>query len=286
MSEEAALSADGFGRRYGRRGPWAVRGLSVAIPKGSITALVGPNGAGKSTLIRTWMGFERPDEGTVRIQGIDPQARRAEAVASIAYVPQGTALYAAWTIDDHFRMVESYRPQFDHEIAVRRVRGLGLDPARRVSQLSGGERAQVALTIALAIGAPILLLDEPMANLDPLARRAFLGTLKEGAQGSGATVVLTSHVVADVEEVCDALMILSHGRLLLWASVDAARARHTTVPAGNLEGIEPVSTFAGPTGERLALVRAAPARGKEATLEEVVLGYLASTTVSSAASDH
>jgi len=273
---EVALAADKFGRRYRRGGPWAVRDVTLSVPPGSITALVGPNGAGKSTLIRSWMGFERPDEGAVLVRGVDPRRRRAEAIASIGYVPQSTALYQGLTINDHIRLVKSYRPGFDRPAAVRRLEGLGLALPRSTSQLSGGEKAQVALTLALAMGVPILLLDEPLASLDPLARRDFLGMLTEDVQHSGATVVLSSHIVTDVEQACDALIVLSQGRLVLHDTIAGVRAQHVTVPAGALDGREPVSTFAGPTGKRLALVRMPAPPGQEATLEEVVLGYLSS----------
>ena len=273
-----ALSADGFGRRYGRRGRWAVRDLSLEIPAGSITALVGPNGAGKSTLIRTWLGFERPDEGMVQVQGIDPQRRRAEAVRLIGYVPQSTALYAALTIDDHFRMAKSYRPGFDHDWAAQRIAWLGVERGRQISSLSGGEKAQVALTMALALRTPVLLLDEPMASLDPLARREFIATLHDGARQSGATVVLSSHIVTDVEEACDALVVLSHGRLLLHDTITAVRAQHVALAAVSVDTPGTVGTFAGPTGGRVALVRRPAPPGQEATLEEVVLGYLGSAT--------
>lgn len=248
--------------------------MTLSIPAGSVTALVGPNGAGKSTLIRSWMGFEWPDEGRVLVRGLDPRRRRAEAISSIGYVPQASALYPSLTIDDHLRMVKSYRSGFDRPAAVQRIRGLGLDVSKRTSQLSGGERAQVALTIALSIGAPILLLDEPLASLDPLARREFLRMLTDDARRSGATVILSSHIVTDVEEACSALIVLSQGRLLLHDSIDSVRRQHVALPAGDLDGVEPVSTFAGPTGARLALVRAPAPPGREASLEEVVLGYL------------
>lgn len=273
---ESALAAEGFGRRYGRRGPWAARDVSLTLPRSSITALVGPNGAGKSTLIRSWLGFEQPDEGRVLVQGVDPRERRSTAVNSIGYVSQTTALYSAWTIDDHFAMVRSYRPTFETRWATHRVESLGLDRGRLVSRLSGGERAQVSLTIALAMRTPILLLDEPMANLDPLARRDFLATLSEAARTSGATVILSSHIVTDVEQACDSLVILSHGRLLLHDKIVTARAEHVAIPVAELNGAEPVSVFSGPTGERVALVRRSAPRGKEASLEEVVLGYLGS----------
>lgn len=275
---ELGLAAEGLGRRYRRQGPWAVRDLTFSVPAGSVTALVGPNGAGKSTLIRSWMGFERPDEGTALVGSVDPQRRRDRAIASIGYVAQSNALYRAWTIDDHFRWVAGYRASFDRVLATQRIGRLGLDLSRKVAELSGGEKAQVALTIALSLRAPFLLLDEPTASLDPLARREFLAMVVDDVRQSGATVVLSSHVINDIEQACDSVIVLSHGRLLLHDRIEAARSRHIALPVASLDGVEPIATFTGPKGEPLALVGAASDPGQEATLEEIVLGYLATAT--------
>ncbi len=271
----AALNADRFGRRYSREGPWAVRDVTFSVPAGSITGLVGPNGAGKSTLIRSWIGFERPDEGRVMAGGIDPQKDRVRAIAAVAYMPQANALYRQWTIDEHFRWVKTYRRGFDYQGATKRVGDLGLSLSRPVSGLSGGEKAQVAVTIALSLRTPILLLDEPMASLDPLARRQFLAMVGDDVRRAGSTVILSSHVIADLEQICDSILVLSAGRLLLEGQLEAIRGEHMTVPAATLDGREPISTFVGPTGENLALLRASGPTERHATLEEIVFGYLA-----------
>lgn len=230
------------------------------------------------------MGFERPDEGTARVGSFDPQRQRASVIGSIGYLSQSNALYRAWTIDDHFKWVRTYRPGFDHSAAVGRVHGLGLHESRRISELSGGERAQVALTIALALRPPFLLLDEPTASLDPLARRAFLSMLVEDARNSGSTVILSSHVITDVEQACDSVIVLSHGRLLLHDTIGRARERHVTIPVAALDGADPVATFIGTSGEQLALVRVEARPHAPATLEEIVLGYLATASPQSARS--
>lgn len=271
----AALVAEGLGRRYRRRGPWALRGVTLRIRPGSITALVGPNGAGKTTLIRCWIGFERPDEGRVLVLGRDPQRRRGEVVASVGYVAQSNSLYRDFTIEDHLRLVESYRGSFDRLGARQRLRSIGLEPGRRISDLSAGERSKVALAIALSLRAPVLLLDEPMANLDPLARREFLRLLLDEVQHEGTTVILSSHIVTDVEEGCSDLIVLSRGRVLLHDSIEAARRGHMVLPASRLDGSATVGTFVGPGGELLSLVRSPAPPGSEASLEGVVLGYLA-----------
>lgn len=204
-----ALSAEQFGRRYRRRGTWAVRDLDLQIPPGSITALVGPNGAGKSTLIRSWMGFERPDEGRVFVEGLDVVRNRAKAVERLGYVPQASALYRDLSVADHFALALSYRAEFDRRAARQRVTDAGVTENRRVGELSGGEQAQVALALALSTRAPVLLLDEPLASLDPLARREFLAVLVDDVRSSGRTALLSSHIVTDIQQACDWLVVLS-----------------------------------------------------------------------------
>jgi len=271
---DSPLVAEGFGRRYRRTRPWAVRDVSLAVPAGSITALVGANGAGKSTMIRACLGFERPDEGRLLVFGIDPRRDRTRAVNSVAYVPQGASLYRSLTIRDHFDLARGARPSFDSAYALGRVRAAGLSPERRISELSGGEGAQVALALALGTRAELLLLDEPLASLDPLARRDFLNALVDDVRGRGATALLSSHIVTDVEQACDRLVVLADGRLVLDAAVVMARAELRTVLASELGGRVAIGTFAGQAGEPLALVRDASV-GRAASLEEIVLGHLA-----------
>jgi ABC-2 type transport system ATP-binding protein len=272
---ESPLVADRFGRRYRQNRPWAVRDLSLAIPAGSITALVGPNGAGKSTLIRACLAFERPDEGRLVVNGFDPQRSRAAAVDTVGYVPQGIALYRNLTIGDHFDFARIARRAFDRAYALRRITAVGLTENRPVGDLSGGEQAQVALALALGTRAPLFLLDEPLANLDPLARRDFLTALVADVRADGATAVLSSHIVTDVEQACDRLVVLAGGRLVLDIGVADARAAHRTISADELQGRAAIGAFTGPRGEDLALIRDG-AVGREASLEEIVLGYLAS----------
>jgi ABC-2 type transport system ATP-binding protein len=263
-----------FGRRYRRSRPWAVRHVSLSVPEGTITALVGPNGAGKSTLIRACLGFEQPDEGRILVLGVDPQRDRAAAVRSIGYVPQSASLYRNLTVGDHFTMACVARASFDRELAHRRALAAGLTESRAVGHLSGGEQAQVALALALGTRAPLLLLDEPLASLDPLARRDFLTTLKADLRARGATALLSSHIVTDVEQVCDRIVVLAEGRLTLDASVAAARERFRTVPIADINRQTPIGTFPGPDGALLALV-SDQSVGRPASLEEIVLGHLA-----------
>jgi ABC-2 type transport system ATP-binding protein len=283
----AVLEAHGFGKRYRRR-TWALRGVDLTVPDGSITALVGPNGSGKSTLIRSWIGFERATEGHLSTGGVDPQRDRASAVAQVGYVPQSPSLYRDLSVNDHIELAASLRQGFDRSMAARYVERLSIPLTTRAGELSGGEAAQVGLALALATRARILLLDEPLASLDPLARREFLHLMVEAVRAVGATALLSSHVITDIEQACDRLIVLGKGHTLLDLSIGEALAHHrivegTAADASALAGGDAViGTFPAPDGEPLALVRvpavadvAVSPLGREATLEEVVIGHLA-----------
>lgn len=276
----AILETHGIGKRYGRRRPWALRGLDLAVPDGSVTALVGPNGSGKSTLLKAWVGFERPTEGRLSVAGIDPWRRPREAILKIGYVPQAPSLYRELTVEDHVRLAKTLRPGFDAALARARLADLDIPASSRADELSGGQQAQVGLALALGTRAPVLLLDEPLASLDPLARREFLGVLVDAVRAHGATALLSSHVITDIEQACDHLVVLGGGRLLLDLSIAGAIAAHrvldTLAPGWDAAAHDVVGIFPGPSAERLALVRDPDGSvGRTATLEEVVLGHLA-----------
>jgi ABC-2 type transport system ATP-binding protein len=280
MNEAVALEARGVAKRYGR-GALALDGLDLAVPAGRITALVGPNGAGKSTLMKAWVGFERPTRGEVRVMGFDPFRARAQALSRIGYVPQATTLYRELTVADHVAYAETMRHRFDRRQATRRLHQLAIPLTRRCGELSGGQQAQVALALALATDADVLILDEPLASLDPLARREFLYVLTDAIKGTGRTAVLSTHIVTDIEQACDNLVVLSAGRKLLDRSIADAVADHFVVVGAGLETRDAaVGSFYDPRG-LLSLMDAGagdhrPAGGRTATLEEIVLGYLAS----------
>ncbi len=272
---EVVLSTRDLAKRY-RRGVWALAGIDLDIPAGGITALVGPNAAGKSTLIKTWVGFERPTRGSVSVKGTDPWRDRSGALAHLGYVPQSPALYDGLSVSDHLDLAVQLRPGFDRASARERLDQLGIPLDAGARSLSGGQQSQVALALALGTRASILLLDEPLASLDPLARREFLHVLTDAVRTDGATALLSSHIVTDVEQACDRLIVLGVGRVLLQETVTDALTSHRIGPAEEAAG-KVVSTFLGPAGERLALARSTQDdRLRPATLEEVVLGYLAS----------
>jgi ABC-2 type transport system ATP-binding protein len=195
-------------------------------------------------------------------------------VGNVGYVPQAASLYRGLTVADHLTIAVAARPTFDRKSAIVQVAAAGLAPKRVVGELSGGEQAQVALALALGTRAELLLLDEPLASLDPLARRDFLARLVVDVRERGATAVLSSHIVGDVEQVCDRLVVLGYGRVILESSIELAKTGHSTIRASELAGQDAVGFFSGPHGEELALVRSAA--GGNATLEEIVLGHLAS----------
>lgn len=277
-ADRPVLRASALSKRYGR-GTWALRDIDLDVPSGGITALIGPNAAGKSTLLKTWVGFERPTHGDVAVMGIDPWRNRARALKHLAYVAQRPALYSELTADEHLELARHLRAGFDRAAARQRLKQLAIPAGQTAGQLSGGQQAQLSLAVALGTHADVLLLDEPLASLDPLARREFLRVLREAVASDGSTALLSSHVVSDVVEGCDRLMVLGVGRLLLHAAIADALEQHVVsgsqsadeAPSSNL-----VSVFAGPNGEQLALLRAASPRGDErpATLEEIVVGYL------------
>jgi ABC-2 type transport system ATP-binding protein len=213
----AVLEARGLTKLYGRHR--ALSDCTLDIPPGRVVGLVGPNGAGKTTLLQLAVGMLAPTAGTITVLGGRP-ASGAEQLAKVGFVAQDTPTYANLTVADHLRLGRHLNPRWDDEVAQRRVDQLGLDRRRPAAKLSGGQRAQLALTLAIAKRPELLVLDEPVAALDPLARREFLQSLMEFAADSGAGVILSSHLVADLERVCDYLIVLADSRVLVAGDVE------------------------------------------------------------------
>ena len=272
---ETVLEAIGLSKRYRRGGPWALHEVDLTIPRGTVTALVGPNGAGKSTLIRSWMGYERPTSGSVRVGGIDPRVDSVGALRQLGYVSQSTALYRGLTVADHLVLAAGLRQGFDTDMARARLEQLGIPSNQRAGSLSGGQAAQVALCLALGTNAPVLLLDEPLAALDPLARHDFLNIALSTVRERGATVLLSSHIVSDVEAICDRLVVVGQGRVTLQAPIVDALAEHRLVPDGTAPPGSLVARFAKPGGQPSALIRSTDPALPVPSLEELVMGYLA-----------
>jgi ABC-type multidrug transport system ATPase subunit len=220
---DTALETDQLGKRYGDT--WALRDCSLRLPTGRVAALVGPNGAGKSTLLHLAVGLLRPDAGSVRVFGETPYDN-TDALAEIGFVAQDTPLYRDFTPAELITMGAKLNRRWDATVARTRLADLGIPPNKRVGKLSGGQRAQVALALALAKQPRLLLLDEPVASLDPLARREFLQALMGSVADSGTTVLLSSHLLADLERVCDYLIVLVDSRVRVAGEVEQLLATH------------------------------------------------------------
>jgi ABC-2 type transport system ATP-binding protein len=217
------IETEGLGKRYGRK--WALTECTLEIPAGHVVGLVGPNGAGKSTLLNLAVGLLAPSAGTMRVLGAPP-ALDATQLGRVGFVAQDTPVFSALSVLDHLKLGGHLNPRWDRAVAANRIDQLGLDPAQRAGKLSGGQRAQLALTLAVAKWPELLILDEPVASLDPLARREFLQILMETVADQQVSVILSSHLVADLERVCDYLIVLVESRVQLAGPVDALLASH------------------------------------------------------------
>ncbi len=277
-----AVETRGLTKRYRR--VTALSDCSVAVPEGRISALVGSNGAGKTTLLRLLAGLARPTSGQAAILGGAPRQDPA-FLAEIGFLAQEIPLYRRLTAEDHIRVGAHMNPRWDSESVRDRLHGLNIPLNAAVGTLSGGQRAQVALALTLAKRPKVLLLDEPVAALDPLARRHFLGTLADAVARGGLTVILSSHLVADIERVCDHLILLSASRVQICGDIDAMLAEHrvlvgprkdTTAIARDHRIVQTDHTARQTT----MLVRlngpvADPAwEAAEVSLEELVLAYM------------
>lgn len=278
----AVIEASGLGKRYGRR--WALRDCTLSVPAGRVVGLVGPNGAGKTTLLQLAVGLLTPTSGAITVLGGRPADGPAQ-LGRVGFVAQDTPVYAGLSVAGHLRMGAWLNPAWDGELAERRIRQLGLDPGQRGGSLSGGQRTQLALTLAIAKRPELLLLDEPVASLDPLARREFLQGLMEVVAEHGVSVVLSSHLVADLDRVCDYLLVLAASQVRVAGEVDELLASHHrlsgprreagTLPAGQ-EVIE--ESHAGKQSTFLVRTRDPildPAwTVRPVSLEDLVLAYM------------
>jgi ABC-2 type transport system ATP-binding protein len=219
----AVLRAQGLGKQYRRR--WALRDCTLEIPTGRVTGLVGPNGAGKTTLLSLAVGLLTPTSGTIEICGGRP-AQDSAQLGKVGFVAQDTPTYAHLSVADHLRLGARLNPRWDDSVARTRIERLGLDPAQKTGRLSGGQRAQLALTLGLAKRPELLVLDEPVASLDPLARREFLQVLMEAVAEHELSVLLSSHLVSDLERVCDHLVVLVDSQVRVTGDVEELLATH------------------------------------------------------------
>jgi ABC-2 type transport system ATP-binding protein len=217
------IETSDLGKRYGST--WALRECTLAIPAGHVAALVGPNGAGKTTLLNLAVGLAAPSAGVVTVLGGRPAGSPA-ALDGIAFVAQDTPVYKNLSAADMLHLTRNLNRRFDQPYARARLGELGIPLKRRAGKLSGGQRAQLALTLALARRPRLLVLDEPVAMLDPVARHDFMATVLTAMAAEGVSVVLSSHVLAELERVADYLILLSRGRVQVAGQVDGLLAAH------------------------------------------------------------
>ena len=278
------IETTGLGKCYGKA--WALRDCTLAVPEGSLAALVGPNGAGKSTLMNMAVGLTMPTAGTVTVLGGQPTGSPA-ALDGIAFMAQDAPVYRNLSVADMLHLTRNLNRSFDESAAQRRLTDLGIPLKKKTGKLSGGQQAQVALTVALARRPRLLILDEPLSSLDPLARQDFLATVMTAMTDDGVSVVLSSHALAELERVADYLVVLGGGELRLAGSVDDLLGEHQVLTgpvadAGRLAGqFSAVQVKRAGVQAHVLIKDADPGRtappGWESHpvgLEELVLAYL------------
>ncbi|HEY7177401.1 MAG TPA: ABC transporter ATP-binding protein [Micromonosporaceae bacterium] len=281
------ITADNLTKRYGRRP--ALSDCTLRIPPGHVVGLVGPNGAGKTTLLQLAVGLLRPTAGTIEVLGGQPGSG-AQQLAKVGFVAQDTPTYANLSIADHLRFGAHMNASWDARLAADRIAQLGLDPTQKAGKLSGGQRAQLALTLAIAKQPELLILDEPVASLDPLARREFLQSLMSYIADHQASVILSSHLVSDLERVCDYLIVLVASRVRVAGEVEDLLATHFRVtgprrpPADLPPGLEVIE--ASHTDKQSTLIVRSDTPIEDPmftveliTMEDLVLAYMAQATV-------
>ena len=280
------LQAEGLSKRYGRRE--ALTDCTLAIPSGRVVGLVGPNGAGKTTLLQMAVGLLPPTAGSIEVLGGQPASGGAQ-LAKVGFVAQDTPTYAGLSIADHLRFGAHTNPGWDQQVADDRITKLGLDPSQKAGKLSGGQRAQLALTIAIAKRPELLILDEPVASLDPLARREFLQGLMAYIAEHGGSVILSSHLVSDLERVCDYLIVLVASRVRVTGEVEDLLASHYRLtgprrdPADLPPGAEVIEESHTDRQSTLIARSTTPIDDpsftvEQITLEDLVLAYMSQVT--------
>jgi ABC-2 type transport system ATP-binding protein len=279
----SALEATGLTKRYGATS--ALTACSVRIPAGHVVALVGPNGAGKTTLLHLAMGFLDPTAGQVTVLGWSPQEHPTIVLPRVGFVAQDRPLYRQFKVRDLLEFGRRLNPRWDSELARSRLERLAIPLHRPVGKLSGGQQAQVALALTLAKKPEMLLLDEPLSNLDPLARREFLQVLMDAVAEGGLTVVLSSHIIADLERTCDYLIILAQGQVQLAGDIEGLLDGHRTLVGGPCDRAllarDPSVIHSSHTPRQttmLVKLNGHPAADQweehRVSLEDLVLGYL------------
>jgi ABC-2 type transport system ATP-binding protein len=284
----AAIAAQGLGKRYRRK--WALADCTLSVPAGHVVGLVGPNGAGKTTLLSIATGMLAPSAGTIEVLGARPAAGPAQ-LARVGYLPQAAPVCAGLSLADHLKLGARLNPAWDAELARNRVKRLDLDPRQKAGTLSGGQRAQLALTLAVAKRPELLVLDEPVASLDPLARREFLDDLMDSAAEQGLSVILSSHLIADVERTCDYLIVLVSSKVMVAGPVDDLLPAHRLLsgprrdPASLPGGVQVICATHTDRQTTLLVRTPGPVPDPAWTVSEVSLEDLALAYMTQAAGD-
>jgi ABC-2 type transport system ATP-binding protein len=271
-----------LGKQYRRH--WALANCTLSIPAGHVVGLVGPNGAGKTTLLSLATGMLAPTTGTIEVLGGRPAASPAQ-LARVGYLAQEAPVYTALSVADHLKLGAHLNPGWDATLARHRIDQLDLDPRQKAGKLSGGQKAQLALTIALGKRPELLILDEPVASLDPLARREFLQDLMETVAEQQVSVVLSSHLISDLERACDYVIVLVDSRVRLAGPVDDLLATHHLLsgprrdPASLPDGLNVISASNTDVQTTLLVRSSGPVLDpiwavSEMTLEDLVLAYM------------
>jgi ABC-2 type transport system ATP-binding protein len=277
------LTATSLGKRYGRR--WALHDCSLDLPAAKITALVGPNGAGKTTLLKMMVGLSQPTQGSLMVADLSPQRHLARVLPKIGFVAQEHPLYSGFSIADLLTMGRKLNRHWNQQLALDYLGRLNIPLTQTAGKLSGGQQAQVALTLALAKEPDLLVLDEPLASLDPLARRDFLSMLMDAVAARPHAVLLSSHIIGDLERVCDYLVVLGNGQLQLADEMEHIKTSHAmlTLPRDQAASVarQAEVIFERRSQQDAAMVvrwrhGGFPAQweARSVTLEEVVLAYL------------
>lgn len=284
-----ALETNGLGKRYGRH--WVLQDCNLHVPAGSVTGLVGLNGAGKTTLMHLAVGLIAPDGGRIQVLDESPSHPSKSFLARIGFVAQERPLYRHFSVKEMLTLGEKLNPRWDNGIARTSLERLHIPLTATVGKLSGGQQAQVALILALAKNPQLLLLDEPFANVDPLARLEFLKILMEAVATTEMTVLLSSHLISDLDKVCDYLIVLSTARVQIEGEIETLLTTHKLLigPRERAESITRTHTVlqANYTGRQCRLLVRInspitdPAwQVQDVTLEAIVLAYLALPTAS------
>ena len=290
----AVIETAGLGKRYRRL--WALADCTLSVPAGHVVGLVGPNGAGKTTLLSLATGMLAPSAGTIEVLGGRPADGPAQ-LARVGYLAQDAPVYAGLPVADHLRLGAHLNPGWDADLARGRIAQLGLDPRRKAGKLSGGERAQLALTLALGKRPDLLILDEPVASLDPLARREFLQDLMEAVAEQEVSVVLSSHLISDLERACDYVIVLVDSQVRLAGPADELLATHHLLsgprrdPASLPDGVQVISASHTDVQSTLLVHTTGPVLDpawtvSEVGLEDLVLAYMKQAARPAARDNH